>query len=73
MPELRLRTGQFHVPFSLEELTSDNFIDFIERSIVNALTPMRDRGAKIYGDLGLMGRDHHLSPGRFQRHRRGYI
>ena len=54
MPELRLRTGQFHVPFSLEELTSDNFIDFIERSIVNALAPSRDRGAKIYGDLGLM-------------------
>ena len=54
MPELRLRTGQFTVPFSLEELTSDNFIDFIERSMVNALAPTRDRGAKIYGDLGLM-------------------
>jgi len=39
------------VPFSLEELTSDNFIDFIERSMVNELTPMRDRGVKIYGDL----------------------
>jgi phosphate-selective porin OprO and OprP len=51
MPELRLRAGQFHVPFSLEELTSDNFIDFIERSLVNELTPMRDRGVKIYGDL----------------------
>jgi phosphate-selective porin len=53
MPELRFRAGQFHVPFSLEELTSDNFIDFIERSIVNTLTPMRDRGVKIYGDLDL--------------------
>jgi phosphate-selective porin OprO and OprP len=55
MPELRFRAGQFHVPFSLEEYgTSDNFIDFIERSMVNNLTPMRDRGVKIYGDLGLM-------------------
>jgi phosphate-selective porin OprO and OprP len=51
MPELRFRAGQFHVPFSLEELTSDNFIDFIERSMVNELTPMRDRGVKIYGAL----------------------
>jgi phosphate-selective porin OprO and OprP len=54
MPEVRLRAGQFHVPFSLEELTSDNFIDFIERSLVNTLTPMRDRGVKVWGDLGLM-------------------
>jgi phosphate-selective porin OprO and OprP len=51
LPELRLRTGQFHVPCSLEELTSDNFIDFIERSLVNELSPGRDRGVKIYGDL----------------------
>jgi hypothetical protein len=54
MPELRLRAGQFHVPFGLEEFgTSDNFIDFIERSLVNELAPARDRGVKIYG--GLMG------------------
>jgi phosphate-selective porin OprO and OprP len=54
MPELRFRAGQFHVPFSLEEFgTSDNYIDFIERSIINTLTPMRDRGVKLYGDLGL--------------------
>jgi phosphate-selective porin OprO and OprP len=48
MPELRLRAGQFYVPFSLEEFgTSDNFIDFIEHSLLNTLTPMRDRGVKI--------------------------
>ena len=52
MPELHLRTGQFYVPFSLEEFgTSDNFIDFIERSLLNPLTPMRDRGVEIWGDL----------------------
>jgi phosphate-selective porin OprO/OprP len=60
MPELRVRAGQFHVPFSLEKLTSDNTIDFIERSLVNELAPARDRGVKIYGDLmgGIM--NYHL-------------
>jgi phosphate-selective porin OprO/OprP len=72
IPELRFRAGQFHVPFSLEEFgTSDNFIDFIERSLVNELTPMRDRGVKLWG--GPDGRDHQLSPGRFQRNGRGYV
>jgi phosphate-selective porin OprO/OprP len=52
MPELRFRAGQFHVPFSLEEFgTSDNFTDFIERSMLNTFVPARDRGVKIYGDL----------------------
>jgi phosphate-selective porin OprO/OprP len=53
MPELRFRAGQFHVPFSLEELTSSRFIDFIERSLVNELAPARDRGVMIHG--GLLG------------------
>jgi phosphate-selective porin OprO and OprP len=52
MPELRLRAGQFHVPFGLEEYgTSDNFIDFIERSLANEIAPARDRGVKMYGAL----------------------
>jgi phosphate-selective porin OprO/OprP len=50
-PELRLQAGQFKVPFSLEELTSSRFIDFVERSIVNELAPSRDRGVMLYGDL----------------------
>jgi phosphate-selective porin OprO/OprP len=50
-PELRFRAGQFKVPFSLEELTSSRFIDFVERSIVNELAPSRDRGVMLYGDL----------------------
>lgn len=50
-PELRFRAGQFKVPFSLEELTSSRFIDFVERSIVNELAPTRDRGVMLYGDL----------------------
>jgi phosphate-selective porin OprO and OprP len=50
-PELRFRAGQFKVPFSLEELTSSRFIDFVERSLVNELAPSRDRGVMLYGDL----------------------
>jgi phosphate-selective porin OprO and OprP len=50
-PALRLQAGQFKVPFSLEELTSSRFIDFVERSIVNELVPSRDRGIMLYGDV----------------------
>ena len=51
LPEARLRLGQFQVPFSLEELTSSRFIDFVERSIVNELAPSYDRGIMLHGDL----------------------
>jgi phosphate-selective porin len=44
------------VPFSREELTSDNFIDFVERSIVNELAPSYDAGVMLWGDLlGVLG------------------
>lgn len=51
LPELRLRVGQFKVPFSLEELTSSRFIDFVERSLLNELAPARDRGIMVHGSL----------------------
>jgi phosphate-selective porin OprO/OprP len=51
LPELRFRAGQFKEPFSLEELTSDLFIDFIERSLVNTLAPSYDIGAMIHGSF----------------------
>ncbi|MBI2903319.1 MAG: hypothetical protein HYY12_07010 [Candidatus Methylomirabilis oxyfera] len=50
-PELRLRAGQFKVPFSYEELFSDNTIDFVERSVADNLTPSRDLGAMLHGSL----------------------
>jgi phosphate-selective porin len=50
-PELPLRGGQFKVPFSPEELESDLFIPFIERSLVNQLAPSRDVGFRVYGQL----------------------
>jgi len=50
-PELRLRAGQFKVPFSYEELFSDNYIDFVERSVADNLAPSRDLGAMLHGSL----------------------
>jgi phosphate-selective porin OprO/OprP len=52
LPEVQLRGGQFKEPFSLEELTSDLHIDFVERSLVNELAPSYDRGVMAYGSLG---------------------
>ncbi len=45
----QIRVGQFKLPFSLEELTSDTFIDFQERSLVNSLTAGRARGVMLHG------------------------
>jgi len=39
-----IRVGHFKEPFSLEELGSDNFIPFMERSLPNALSPSRNMG-----------------------------
>ncbi|MGH7411920.1 MAG: porin [Candidatus Methylomirabilis sp.] len=50
-PELRLRAGQFKVPFSYEDLFSDNNIDFVERSVADNLAPARDLGAMLHGSL----------------------
>jgi phosphate-selective porin OprO/OprP len=49
--EIRLRVGQFWVPFSAEALTSSNYIDFIERSLLNEIVPPRDLGVMLYGKL----------------------
>ncbi|MBI3989830.1 MAG: hypothetical protein HY347_09465 [candidate division NC10 bacterium] len=51
MPELQLRVGQYKEPFSLEELTSSVFIDFVERSLVNELVPAVDIGVMLHGSL----------------------
>lgn len=50
-PQAQLQFGQFKTPFSMEELHSDNWIDFIERSLINDLAPSRDLGAMLHGGL----------------------
>lgn len=46
----QFRFGRFKQPFSLEEQTSSNNIDFMERSYVNALTPGKRLGAMLHGE-----------------------
>jgi phosphate-selective porin len=53
-PYLGLRFGQYYVPFSLENNTSDSELDTILRSqVVNALSPSRDIGSQGR-DIGAM-------------------
>ena len=48
--EMQIRLGKFKQPFNLEELTSSNNIDFMERSYVNQLAPAKKIGAMIFGE-----------------------
>ena len=45
----QLRFGQFKMPMSLEEQTSSRFLDFQERSIMNAFVPAKERGIMLHG------------------------
>ncbi len=46
----KFRIGQFKMPFSLEQLTSSNNIDFIERSILDNYIPGKEIGAQVSGE-----------------------
>jgi phosphate-selective porin OprO/OprP len=50
-PSLQLRFGQFKEPFSQEELRGDENQDFVERSMVNALSPSRSPGMQMWGEM----------------------
>jgi phosphate-selective porin OprO/OprP len=47
--QAKFRFGQFDMPFGMEHLTSDLFIDFQERSLTDNLVPGKERGAMIHG------------------------
>jgi phosphate-selective porin OprO/OprP len=49
--EFQFRFGQFRVPISQEEIRSDTFQDFVERSMVNNLVPSRSPGVMASGVL----------------------
>lgn len=51
-PWLNFRVGQDKEPFGMEELTSDKWLDLIERSMVTrATTPEYNRGIMLYGKV----------------------
>jgi phosphate-selective porin OprO and OprP len=45
----QIRVGQFKMPFSLEQMTSDIFTDFQERNMGDALVPGKERGIMLHG------------------------
>jgi len=47
--KVQVRTGRFKQPFSLEEQTSSNNIDFMERSYGNQMVPGKRLGAMLHG------------------------
>ena len=46
--DAQVRVGRFKQPFSLEELTSSNNIDFMERSYGNQMVPGKRLGAMMH-------------------------
>lgn len=46
---VQFRIGQFKHPFSLEEMTSSNNIDFVERSFGDAMFAEKQQGAMVHG------------------------
>jgi len=50
-PWLRLRTGKFKTALGLERLQNDAYLEFNERALTQNLTPQRDIGAELWGDV----------------------
>jgi phosphate-selective porin OprO/OprP len=48
--QAQLRVGKFKQPFGLEQLTSSNNIDFLERSFVDQTAPGKKIGAMLFGE-----------------------
>lgn len=50
-PEIQLQAGKFKGPLGLEQLESDIYTFFNERSLATDLVPYRDIGAELHGDI----------------------
>ncbi|HEX7858890.1 MAG TPA: porin [Verrucomicrobiae bacterium] len=50
-PELQLRVGKFKSPVGLEQLQSDSQAYFMERGLPSSLTPNRDVGLMLHGEV----------------------
>ncbi|HEX2862684.1 MAG TPA: porin [Lacunisphaera sp.] len=50
-PAFNVRAGKFKTPVGLEQLQSDPVAFFNERSVATGLTPNRDVGIAVHGDL----------------------
>lgn len=50
---LKLEIGQFYAPFTLENMTSENYVDFLEKSaaVRFAVPTSREAGAMLFGEL----------------------
>ncbi len=51
LPEVSLRFGKDKAQFGIERLQSDTYLTFIERSFATAISPDRDIGIALRGDL----------------------
>ena len=47
--QAKIRVGQFDMPFGLQHLTSDLFLEFQERSFNDYLSPGKERGVMLHG------------------------
>lgn len=50
-PELQVRIGKMKTPFGLERLQSSTDLLLVERSLASDLTPNRDLGLMLFGEL----------------------
>ena len=49
---LKIRFGKFKVPFGIERLQSEGQTIFAERGLPNQISPNRDLGVELFGDVG---------------------
>lgn len=48
-PQAQFKFGQFKMPFSLEQMTTELYTDLMERNMGDVLTPGKERGMQVHG------------------------